>query len=155
MITVICHNIRSAYNIGSILRTADCLGVQTVYCTGYSPLPNNPRVQKTALGAEKTIQWKHHGRLSALIIELRKDGWWVVALETDIAAQELHTVDYARYPRIALIVGNEKRGISARIRSLADAVVRIPMRGAKESLNVANAFAVAGYWIALHRDRSW
>lgn len=149
MITVICHNVRSAYNVGSILRTADCLGVQTVYCTGYTPSPDNPRVRKTALGAEKTVPWKRHKRLSTLIAELRRDDWWIIALETDREAQELHTVQYAKHPRIALIVGNEKRGISKRIRSLADMVVRIPMQGAKESLNVSIAFAVAGYWIVL------
>lgn len=150
---VVAHNIRSAYNVGSIFRTADGAGVDEIYLSGYSPHPpDSMRVHmtqahkmlvKTALGAEKSVSWKKVRSIGNVIDNLRKNGYQIVALE-----QSDESVDYRKFrpgKRTALIVGNEPRGVDRRILKKCDAVIEIPMRGKKDSLNVSVAFGIAAY----------
>lgn len=143
---VLLHNIRSAHNVGSIFRTADAVGVQKIYLSGYTPTPldrfgrPHREVGKTALGAEHTIAWEYHTSPTALISRLKKKGWQIVGVEQDARA-----VDYRTYKMIGstlFILGNEVRGISKGLRSKCDALVEIPMHGAKESLNVSVATGI-------------
>lgn len=156
-IVLIIHNVRSSHNVGSILRTADGLGVWRVYLTGYTPYPatkDDPRlphiaakatraIQKTALGAEKSTNWKHQDDIFPLLEELRVDGYTVVALEQTPSAKPLH--EFMPAEKIALIVGSEIGGIDPEVLRLADEHVKIPMLGKKDSLNVAIAAAMAAY----------
>ncbi|HAV11264.1 MAG TPA: RNA methyltransferase [Candidatus Moranbacteria bacterium] len=152
---VIAHNIRSAHNIGSIFRTADGVGAAKIYLTGYSPSPakeNAPyltdaqkMIAKTALGAEKNVEWEKAVSIGKLLEKLKKEGVKIVALE-----QDEESIDYGRFvPQsdVALIVGNEPKGIDKRILKKCDAIVEIPMRGKKKSLNVSVAFGVVAYEI--------
>lgn len=142
---VICDNIRSLENIGSIFRTADALGVAKIYLCGICGTPPNPKISKTALGAEKNIPWEYTKQTGRLIDKLKKQGIEVAALE-----QDKNSIDYAKYrPKfpIALIVGNEVKGISPKILKKCDKVIELPMVGKKESLNVSVAFGIAGYEI--------
>lgn len=143
----ILHNVRSLHNVGSIFRTADAAGVGTLYLTGYTPAPIDAfgevrsEIAKTALGAEKTVVWEKHASIAKVIQQLQRGGFYVVALEQGEGA-----VDYRKLkPRkhMALVVGNEVRGLSSSVIKKCDAVIDIPMRGKKESLNVAVAFGVA------------
>jgi len=156
-IILIAHDIRSTHNVGSILRTADCLGVDMVYLTGYTPYPaldNDDRlphlankldaqIHKTALGAELTIRWSHNPDINSVINQLRSDKVQIVALEQSPSSEPLHKLE-ARGD-IALIVGNEVSGIDKTILSSADKIVEIPMFGSKESVNVAQATAMGLY----------
>ena len=149
------HNIRSLHNVGSLFRTADGAGVEQVYLTGYSGTPVDKfgrargEVAKVALGAEKIITWEFKKDIGKLIARLRADGIFVIALEldkkaipyTDVSKHYKQKIAAAR--GVALVVGNEVRGISARILNNCDAVVYIPMRGKKESLNVGVAAGIA------------
>ncbi len=140
---VICDNIRSLENVGSIFRTADALGVKKIFLCGITPVPPDPKISKTALGAEQTIPFEYHAQVWRLIKKLKGEKIEIVALE-----QSPRNVAYTEYkPKfpLALIIGHEVKGVSKKVLEEADAIVHIPMHGKKESLNVAVAFGVAGY----------
>ncbi|HQK63687.1 MAG TPA: RNA methyltransferase [Candidatus Staskawiczbacteria bacterium] len=146
---VICDNIRSLENIGSIFRTADALGVTKIYLCGICGTPPNPKISKTALGAEKNIPWEYVKQTGRLIDKLEKQGIETVALE-----QDKNSIDYAKYrPNfpVALIVGNEVKGVSPKILQKCDKIIELPMVGKKESLNVSVAFGIAGYEIVKNK----
>ena len=142
---MICDNIRSLENIGSIFRTADALGVDKIFLCGISGNPPHHKISKTALGAEKTIAFEHHWQIWRIIDKLKKDKVQIVALEQDKKAV-LYTKFKPKFP-LALIIGNEVKGISKKTLKKADKIIYLPMRGKKESLNVSVAFGVAGYEI--------
>lgn len=140
---IVLDNIRSAYNVGSIFRTADGAGVTKVYLCGYTPTPENPKVAKTSLGVEKTVPWEHHRQTLRLLKKLKKQGIRIVALE--IAPKSKNLFKYKPKLPVALIVGNEVRGISKTVLKNSDDIVEIPMQGKKESLNVSVAIGIALY----------
>ncbi len=147
IVYLVLHNIRSAHNVGAMFRTADAAGVAKIFLTGYTPTPTDrfgrqrSDIAKTALGAEKSVPWGQAVHLASLFPQLKKQGVTLVALE-----QAPGATDYKKYvPHypVALIVGNEVRGISPAMVRHCDAVIEISMRGRKESLNVAVAAGVA------------
>ena len=142
---VICDNIRSLENIGSIFRTADALGVLKIFLCGISGKPPHHKISKTALGAEKTIAFEYYKQIGRLIDRLKKDKISIIALEQSKDA--ISCLKFKpRFP-LALILGNEVKGISKAILKKCDKVIELPMAGKKESLNVSVAFGVAGYHI--------
>ena len=142
---VICDNIRSLENIGSIFRTADALGVKKIYLCGISGKPPHHKIFKTALGAEETIPFEHYKQTGRLIDKLKKEGVQIVALEQDKKAI-LYNKFKPKFP-LALIVGNEVQGVSKSILKKVDKIIYLPMLGQKESLNVSVSFGIAGYKI--------
>ncbi|MDP3764151.1 MAG: RNA methyltransferase [bacterium] len=143
---LILHNIRSAYNVGAIFRTADAVGVSKIYIGGYTPTPKNPKVTKTSLGAEKSVAWEKYFNTWKLVEELKSKQIKVVALE-----QSKNSRDYRQFkPKfpLAVVVGNEVKGISPNILKRCDSVWHIPMRGKKESLNVSVATGIFVYHLA-------
>ncbi|MSU60296.1 MAG: TrmH family RNA methyltransferase [Candidatus Staskawiczbacteria bacterium] len=142
---VICDNIRSLENIGSIFRTADALGVVKIYLCGISGKPPQDKISKTALGAEKTIPWEYYKQTWRLIKKLQAQKISVVSLE-----QTKNSLEYAKFkPKfpLALVIGHEVKGVSKKALELSDSIIYLPMKGKKESLNVSVAFGVAGYQI--------
>ena len=150
-VSVILHNIRSAYNVGSIFRTADAIGVTKIYLSGYTPCPidrfgrSEKQIAKTALGAEISIPWEYLKTPNALLKRLKKEGVLLVGLEQDKRAIDYKTFT-PKYP-IIFLVGNEVRGLSPALSGTCDVLLEIPMRGIKESLNVSVAFGIALYRI--------
>ena len=148
-IVVVLNDVRSVHNVGSILRTADAFGVQTVYCVGYTPGVHDrfgrerADIAKTALGAEKTVEVVHVDTFAAIATTLTGDGYHLIALEQDSRSVPLSKAQFGK--RIALIAGNEVSGISPDALTLCDEVVEIPMYGEKESLNVSVAVGIALY----------
>ena len=142
---VICDNIRSLENVGSIFRTCDALGVTKIYLCGITGKPPHHKISKTALGAEETIPWEYCRQTGRLIDKLKKDKINVVALEQDKKSVEFTKVKF-NFP-LALIVGNEVKGVSKAILKKCNKIIFLPMSGQKESLNVSVAFGVAGYYI--------
>lgn len=142
----VLENIRSAFNVGSIFRTAECLGAEKVYLCGYTPTPEQWKVEKTAMGTQDYVSWQEVGKLSDCLAQLKEDGYHIVALETAASAQEL----YADFPAgpTALVLGNERFGLDPEILKAIDDVRIIPLRGRKNSLNVGVTAAVAGFeWV--------
>lgn len=145
-IYIICHNIRSRHNVGSIFRTADGAGVSKIFLCGITPAPPHPNIEKVSLGAEKFAAWEKRGRTWRVIDELKKEGFKIIALEQDKKAV---SCDKFKLPesaaKIALIIGNETEGLPPSILKRANKIIFIPMFGKKESLNVSVAFGVAVY----------
>jgi tRNA G18 (ribose-2'-O)-methylase SpoU len=142
---VLLDNIRSAWNVGSILRSADGLGFDQVFLCGITPTPENEAVIKTSLGAEKTIQWSYHKNAVELVKGLKVAGWKVWALEEDERAVEISQQVLLNTENCLLIVGSEVTGVDSELLNLCDEIFYIPMQGEKRSLNVAIAFSIAGF----------
>ncbi|MEI7424991.1 MAG: RNA methyltransferase [Candidatus Staskawiczbacteria bacterium] len=142
---VICDNIRSLENVGSIFRTSDALGVSKIFLCGITGTPPQHKISKTALGAEETIPFEYYKQTSRLIDKLKKEKIQVVALE-----QDKKSVSYNKFKPhfpIALLIGNEVKGVSKTILKKCDKIIELPMKGKKESLNVSVSFGIAGYEI--------
>ena len=149
---VICDNIRSLENIGSIFRTSDALCVDKIFLCGISGTPPSPKITKTALGAEQNIPFERYLQTWRLIEKLKKQKVYIVAVE-QAKKSILYTEYKPKFP-LALVMGNEVKGISPAVLKRADTIVHLPMRGKKESLNVAVAFGVIGYELNKHRNRN-
>ena len=142
---VVCDNIRSLENIGSIFRTADALAVKKIFLCGISGTPPNHKISKTALGAEKTIPFEYHKQTWRLLKQLKQEKITIVALEQS-KKSILYTKFRPKFP-LALVIGHEVKGISKKTLDMADNVIHLPMYGTKESLNVSVAFGITGYYI--------
>lgn len=142
---VILDNIRSALNVGSIIRTCDAFGIREIYFCGITPEINNPKVKKTSLGAEKVIISKYFASTLEAIQAVKLKNIPAIALETGPQAIPLH--EYEPRVEFALVIGNEVSGVSDDVIRECDAVVQIPMRGVKESLNVSVAFGISAFWL--------
>jgi len=148
-VRLILDNIRSAHNVGSIFRTADAAGVERIYLCGITPTPTdrflrvNPEIKKTSLGATEMVAWEHVGdssdvateKILALIGELKRSGFIVVAVEQHAAATQLF--NFTAPEKVAYIFGAEVEGVQPEVLEQADVKVEIPMAGRKESLNVS------------------
>jgi 23S rRNA (guanosine2251-2'-O)-methyltransferase len=148
-IFAILHNFRSCYNVGAIFRTSDAVGIEKIYLTGFTstPITNPEKIKKTALGAENFVKWEKEINLSNLINKLKKEKVKIVALETLEKAIPFFKFK-PKFP-LAILVGNEKKGLDKRILKKSDFVVKIPMFGKKESLNVAVAFSIFAYYLRI------
>ncbi len=151
-LVAILHNIRSLHNVGSIFRTADGAGVKKLYLCGITPAPLDrlgrtpAALAKVALGSEKTVAWEKCASAAGAIKKLRREGYKILALE-----QSSRSIAYNRFRavgKLALVLGAEVNGLSSGILKEADKILEIPMRGKKESLNVAVAFGIAAYGLA-------
>jgi len=142
---VICDNIRSLENIGSIFRTADALGIDKIFLCGICGKPPNFKISKSALGSEKRIDWEYHILGWKLVEKLKRNKVSVIALE-QTKKSLLYTKFKPNFP-LALVVGNEIKGVSPSILKRVDKIIYLPMFGKKESLNVAVSFGIASYEI--------
>ncbi|MFP4172164.1 MAG: RNA methyltransferase [Candidatus Hydrogenedentota bacterium] len=137
---VVLHNIRSAFNVGSIFRTADAGSVARLHLCGYTACPPNAKLQKTALGAFDYVPWTHHETLADCFSHLRAESIPIAAVE-----RVEDSVSHTRYewPQpVAVVFGNEVRGLTLEELEAVDAVVSIPMLGHKNTINVATAFGI-------------
>src|SRR5688572_17742467 len=154
-IILVAHNLRSTHNVGSLLRTAEGLGVQKVILSGYTPHPVHKHdrrlpheaskiakdINKTALGAEDMVKWEYHANLLPVLDKLKKDGFVIAALEQTDDSHLLHK--YHPPHKIALVLGREVEGVEPEILDACDTALEIPMFGKKESYNVVQAAAMA------------
>lgn len=166
----ILDNVRSAWNVGAMFRTADGLGVEKLYLCGITPTPKNDAVRKTSLGAEESVQWEYAQNAVKLAERLKAEGFVLWGLEQDERAvrlgkanwetdteaeKRISTAEQMRITngmdvankRVVLVVGNEVTGVDPGLLELCDRIVYIPMHGSKRSLNVEVAFAIAAWVI--------
>lgn len=150
---LVLHNVRSAYNVGAVFRTADGAGVDHIYLTGYTPAPpdgtrlymTKPErmIIKTALGSHEYVSWSQHAHFEDVAQDFKSQNVHIVALE-----QGAGSVDYRAYKPsgdMALVLGNEPVGIDPETLAWCETLVEIPMRGQKQSLNVSVAAGIAMY----------
>ncbi len=158
-IVLLAHNIRSTHNVGAFLRTCDGFGISKVIFSGYTPYPTleqdtrlphfadklTRQIHKTALGAETTVPFERHELPP--IAELKAAGYQIVGLEQD--ERSVMLPDYQVPDKVALLLGNEIDGIYPEYRDQCDALIEIPMQGAKESFNVSVACGIALYHLSI------
>lgn len=163
-IILVAHNIRSTHNVGSLFRTAEGLGIDRLILSGYTPYPATEdddrlphlssklhrQIEKTALGAEKSMAWQKVDDISATLASLKQQGYKLYALEQTPASVRLPECLPA--DKSVLIVGAEVEGLPAAITDLCDECLEIPMFGSKESFNVAVAAGMALYHLRFSRQ---
>ncbi len=156
-IIVIAHNIRSTHNVGAILRTCDGLGITRVLLSGYTPYPGREAdkrlphladkitrdIHKTALGAETSVDTDLVDNLAGTISQLKRDGYRLVGLEQN--DRSISLPDFRPGEKIALLLGEERYGLTPELIDLCDDLTEIPMFGDKESFNVSVAAGIALY----------
>lgn len=146
---LILENIRSAYNVGAMFRTADAAGVDKIFLVGYTPTPidrfgrEQSEIKKTSLGASAEVEWEHQEDIETVIKTLKSKNIIVAAVE--LAENSILLNQYQVPPAIAYILGNEVEGVSAKALSLSDVILEIPMHGMKESLNVSVSAGIVLY----------
>ncbi len=167
---VVLHNIRSCYNVGAILRTAEGFGVERVILSGYTPrvhdgalLPHlrdklDREIHKTALGAEEMLDIYSSGDIITELIRLKKQGWRIVGLENNIEGVPVYSLDGVGLgpklkDKVVLMLGEEVGGIDYSLYDIIDLFVEIPMKGQKESFNVSVAAGIAMYGLRLQKTK--
>ncbi len=143
---LILPNIRSGHNVGAMFRTADGAGVDKLYLTGFTPCPPHVQVDKVSLGAEKWMPWEHAKNTVPLLKKLKKDGYNIVALEQ--TRKSVNIYEWKPKLPLALVIGNEKTGVTANVLKYCDTAVYLPMQGKKKSLNVSVAAGITMYYLS-------
>ncbi len=151
-VTVIADNIRSLYNVGSIFRSCDAVGVEALYLCGITPHPPRPEISKTALGAENSVPWEYHEDILSVLEYFKKAQIPIVALEHTSGSVDFQDFAYP-FPMV-VILGNEAEGVSDAVMPYVDFAVEIPMAGIKQSLNVSVACGVMLYEVQ-RQFRAW
>ncbi len=134
-VSVVLENVRSLYNVGSFFRTGDAAGIDNLYLSGYTGFPPHRGIRKVALGAEDSLPWSRAEDPLELVDKLHAQGRQVAVLETVPRAVDLY--DWTPVFPVAIVFGNEVEGVTPALSERADVHVRVPMLGAKQSLNVA------------------
>jgi tRNA G18 (ribose-2'-O)-methylase SpoU len=142
-IVLVLDNLRSAYNVGNIYRLAEVAGLARIVTCGYTATPPHPKLMKTARGCDELVTTTHAESAHAAVAALRDEGFAVIAVETVVGAPDL----WAAPPTFpcAFVFGNEALGITSDALAACDSVVRLPVFGSKNSLNVANCAAAVVY----------
>lgn len=141
-VTLMLHNIRSMWNVGSMFRTADAAGIDRMVITGYTATPPRKEIDKTALGAQETVPWLYFADPVEAVMVLRGEGKKIFGLEITENSRSYCSLRAEDFP-LVLLVGNEVEGIGDELLSHCDGVLEIPQYGIKHSLNVAVAAGVA------------
>jgi tRNA G18 (ribose-2'-O)-methylase SpoU len=147
-VIAVLENVRSAYNVGSVFRTADAFLIAAIYITGYTAKPPHKEIKKTALGAEETVEWKHFSSATEAIHALKQDGYKVFAIEQ--VENSISLEKFNSDGKIAVVFGNEVNGVEQSTIALCDGCIEIPQLGMKHSLNIATAVGVV-FWELVRR----
>lgn len=142
-IALMADNVRSMYNVGAMLRTADAFLIAEMIMGGITGVPPHPEISKTALGAEESVVWRHVDNAFNEALKMREEGWKVCVLEQTHNSTMLQDFRCEKGERYLLVVGNEVSGVDQRIVDLADVVLEIPQGGVKHSLNVSVSAGIA------------
>jgi 23S rRNA (guanosine2251-2'-O)-methyltransferase len=153
-ISLLLHNIRSLYNVGSIFRTSDAGLVAKLYLCGYTPHPPRKEIEKTALGAVDTVPWEYFADTKQAVKRLQSEGVKIFAVEMTSESRSVYSLRDSDFP-MCLILGNEITGVDDDVLEMCDGAVDIPMYGVKHSLNVSVAAGIALFeavqrWKSIH-----
>lgn len=152
----VLDNLRSVYNVGSIFRTANAVGIEKIYLCGTTPTPLDKKGErrkdfaKVALGAEDTVKWEYVESTSECIKKLKGEKYFLIAIEQALGSVDYKSVGVGGKEKIAFVIGNEVDGIIPEVLAQSDVIAEIPMIGTKESLNVTIAFGIVAYRILGH-----
>ncbi len=136
-LVVVLDNIRSCNNIGSVFRTSDALLVEKIYLCGITATPPNKEIHKTALDAEKSVDWAYFEKTEDAVKQLKQDGYNVYAVEQVENSTPLPDFQPTENEKTALVFGNEVKGVQQKVVNLCDGAIEIPQYGTKHSFNVS------------------
>jgi 23S rRNA (guanosine2251-2'-O)-methyltransferase len=143
-LSILLDNVRSALNVGSILRTCDGIGVSHVHLCGITATPDDPKLQKTALNAELNTNWSYHLNALDAVTSLKSQGFQTWSLEVAMQSISIHeAMKNLPAEPILLVAGNELSGVDPGILSISDKLIHLPMQGKKRSYNIAVAVGMA------------
>ncbi|MCU4154600.1 RNA methyltransferase [Carboxylicivirga sp. A043] len=142
-ITVVMDNIRSLNNVGSVFRTSDALKVEKIILCGITATPPNKEIHKTALGAEDSVDWLYEEKTEDAISQLKEAGYTVCSLEQVENSTSLIDFQPQAGQKIALVLGNEVKGVQQKVVDLSDICLEIPQYGTKHSFNVSVSAGIA------------
>ena len=145
-LVIVLDRLRSAHNVGNIFRLAEAVGAIKVVCCGYTAAPPHPKLEKTAMGTDKTVPFRWFPDGAAAMRKLKEEGCLCVAVDTVPGAEDVWDFPVPEQD-IALVFGNEALGIAEETLSLCERAVRLPMFGGKSSINVGNCAAVVLYML--------
>ena len=134
---VLLDNVRSLHNVGAVFRTCDAFLIETLYLCGYTGTPPNKEINKTALGATASVNWKHEKDIKSLILTLKSQKVLVFAVEQAKNAVFLENLEIVQNQKYALIFGNEVNGVAQEVVDACDGCIEISQSGTKHSLNIA------------------
>ncbi len=141
-VIIVLDNVRSLNNIGSIFRTADAFLVQSIYLCGITACPPHRDIQKTALGASDSVDWKYFEKTSEAVDELKKENFKIISIEQVQASVSLEDFQPDSNKKYAFVFGHEVRGVAQEIVDMSDICVEIPQFGTKHSFNIAISTAI-------------
>ena len=141
-VTLVLDNVRSEMNVGSVFRTADAFLIERICLCGITPQPPKPEIHKTALGAEESVSWQYYPTALAAIEQLKENGYTICSVEQvhDSVSLEKFVVNPGQ--KIAIVLGNEVKGVSQEVVDASDLCVEIPQHGTKHSLNISCCAAI-------------
>ncbi|MEJ7912328.1 MAG: RNA methyltransferase [Chitinophagaceae bacterium] len=149
-IIAVLENVRSAYNVGSVFRTADAFLIEAIYICGYTAHPPHKEIKKTALGADESVCWKHFLNIGEALLQLKQQDYKIFAVEQAASSLPLQQVSYAG-TKCAFIFGNEVTGVEQSTIEQCDGCIEIPQLGMKHSLNVSVAAGVVLWELVRNR----
>jgi 23S rRNA (guanosine2251-2'-O)-methyltransferase len=146
----VLDNVRSMHNVGSAFRTADAFRISRIYLTGITAQPPHREIEKTALGATSSVDWKYYESTAVLLHELKRDGWKIAVVEQTTDSIPLHHVPVEPAGKVCLVFGNEINGVSEEALPLADMAIEIPQAGTKHSLNISVCVGIVAWHFYSH-----
>lgn len=141
-VTLVLDNVRSEMNVGSVFRTADAFLIESLYLCGITPQPPKAEIHKTALGAEDSVMWRYYSTTIEAINQLKREGYLICSIEQVHESVSLEQFIVNRGQKIAIVMGNEVKGVSQDVIDISDVCVEIPQNGTKHSLNISNCAAI-------------
>lgn len=139
---IVLDNIRSMHNVGSAFRTADAFLCEKILLCGITARPPHREIHKTALGATETVDWEYYENSVEAINELKTKGYKIASIEQADDSISLEKFDFTSDQKLALIFGNEVKGVSESLIENSDYVIEIPQYGTKHSINVSVSIGV-------------
>ncbi|WP_262247086.1 RNA methyltransferase [Parapedobacter soli] len=136
-IALILDNVRSMHNVGSAFRTSDAFALEQIILCGITGTPPHREIEKTALGATRSVAWRHVTSAADAVKDLRDEGYRIIAVEQAVGSIPLQQIDLPPHGKYALVFGNEVHGVSSEVMACVDSCVEIPQSGTKHSLNIA------------------
>ncbi|HEY0031091.1 MAG TPA: RNA methyltransferase [Bacteroidia bacterium] len=152
-VIIVLDNVRSLNNVGSVFRTADAFLVEAVYLCGITGTPPNKEIQKTALGATESVAWKHFKTTLEAIEELKQNKYTVYAIEQTESAIMLNNFMPSKKQKIAIVFGNEVKGVEQEVIDASVDVIEIPQIGTKHSLNISVSVGIVMWDLFLKLGR--
>ena len=141
-VTVVLDNVRSEMNVGSVFRTADAFLIEKIVLCGFTPVPPKPEIHKTALGAEESVAWEHYPTTMEAIDKLKREGYTICSIEQVHDSVSLEKFSFNREQPVAIVFGNEVKGVSQEVVDASDVCIEIPQHGTKHSLNISCCAAI-------------